>query len=263
MLDWVRETITVVAKTYPECSKKYGCLVCTAGINEQGAWRRLYPIPWALFWGGKAPKLGYKKFDIISIPVRRASHDHRMESYTVNPFTIEEKLKIEGHIKEWEDRRKIVEPYVDPNLEILRDSERSLGIIKPKIIHDFLQKDRQRLRDPDEVLTIEKIEQAQQLLLPNIEPELLQKSRTPPESLPWIGYSFLCQGPNCKGHEMMCIDWEIQQLFRRYRNKGEAGFVKVRDKAMMAERDLHFVVGTTWRFPSWMIIGLFYPPKET
>ena len=38
---------------------------------------------------------------------------------------------------------------------------------------------------------------------------------------------------------------------------------KDREKAMeMAGKDLFFVVGTTWRFKTWMIIGLFYPPRS-
>lgn len=262
MLDWVRETITVVAKTYPECSKKYGCLVCTAGINEQGEWRRLYPIPWALFWG-KSQMPRYKKFDIISIPVIRAAGDPRQESYKLNPHTIDSDLKIVGRIRDWKDRHTFLLPHVDPDLEALWNTRRSLAIVKPSVISDFMKKERHRITDSDEHLTMERIEQAQLSLLPDFESELVQKSRTLPEPMPWLGYRFTCEGPNCRGHEMMCIDWEIQQLYRRYKSEGALGFNKVRDKAMwMASRDIHFIVGTTWRFPSWMILGLFYPPKE-
>ena len=64
---------------------------------------------------------------------------------------------------------------------------------------------------------------------------------------------------------MMCIDWEIQQLFRRYRDRGPQGFEKVKERAMswMNQRDAYFVVGTTWRFKTWLIIGVFYPPRQT
>ena len=165
MLDWVRETITVVAKTYPECSNKYGCLVCTAGINEQGEWRRLYPIPWALFWGkSQMPK--YKKFDIISIPVTRATGDRRQESYKVNPHTLDTELSVVGSIKDWNERRAFLQPHVDPDIETLWDTRRSLAIMKPKVIQDFLEKERHRITDPDEQLTMIKIEQAQVIQVP-------------------------------------------------------------------------------------------------
>ena len=260
-----RETITIVAKTYPECSRKYGCLVCTAGINDKGEWRRLYPIPWALFWGGNtsANAKGFQKFDVISIPVRRKTQDYRHESYYLNPNTVEDELKIIGKIKDWDQKSTFLASHLDKSIEVLRNSNRSLGLIKPGAIQDFLQKDRSRL-EPGEELTIEKIEEAQQTVLFDVESELVRQSRASPELLPWIGYKFTCQGAECLGHEMMCIDWEIQQLFRRYKNKGADGFQKVKERAMdwMNQRDVYFVVGTTWRFASWMIIGLFYPPTR-
>ena len=40
----VTEKVLILVKTYPSFSKRYFELVCTAGINEQGEWRRIYPI---------------------------------------------------------------------------------------------------------------------------------------------------------------------------------------------------------------------------
>ncbi len=40
----MRKRILITVKTYPCQSKKYGELVCTAGIDERGNWMRLYPI---------------------------------------------------------------------------------------------------------------------------------------------------------------------------------------------------------------------------
>src|SRR5215813_5453446 len=205
-----RETITVVAKTYPECSHKYGCLVCTAGINEKGEWRRLYPIPWSLFWGGNknGNAKGFQKFDVISLPIRRKTEDYRQESYYLNPHLVENELQIVGKINEWEHKQAFLMSYLDSDLESLRDSNRSLALVKPRMIQDFLQKDRTRL-EPGEELTIEKIEEAQQGVLFDVDSELVKQSRISPEPLPWIGYKFMCEGANCRGHEMMCIDWEI------------------------------------------------------
>lgn len=256
---WIRETITVVTKTYPECSKKYGCLVCVAGISTEGQWRRLYPIPWALFWKGQ---LKFQKWDIISLPTRRRTQDHRHESYEVSPATLEQDLKVIRHVKEWDERRRFLEPYLDTDLEWLRATNRSLGLVKPKKISNFLLQD--RISEPGEIVTAEKMEEAQQQLLGDWEPELLKKSRTPPEELPWLGYEFTCHGTNCRGHKMMCIDWEIQELYRSgAKREGQTvGFDKTHQKAMwMAGRDLYLIVGTTWRYGNWMIVGLFYPPQ--
>ena len=162
-----------------------------------------------------------------------------------------------------EHKQAFLMSYLDSDLESLRDSNRSLALVKPRMIQDFLQKDRTRL-EPGEELTIEKIEAAQQGVLFDVDSELVKQSRISPEPLPWIGYTFMCEGANCRGHEMMCIDWEIQQLYRRYKDQGVQGFQKVKDRAMewMNRREVYFVVGTTWRFASWMIIGLFYPSHQ-
>ncbi|MDE1768833.1 MAG: hypothetical protein KGH67_04430 [Candidatus Micrarchaeota archaeon] len=46
----MKEKLLVLAKAAPEISSKYEHLVCVAGITESGEWRRIYPIPWKIFW---------------------------------------------------------------------------------------------------------------------------------------------------------------------------------------------------------------------
>ncbi|NPA97000.1 MAG: hypothetical protein GXO32_05310 [Crenarchaeota archaeon] len=62
---------------------------------------------------------------------------------------------------------------------------------------------------------------------------------------------------------MMVIDWEAQELFRKYRVV--EGPVKQKlFNELVFKRDLYFIVGNTWKYhKSFMIIGLFYPPKGT
>ncbi len=250
------ETILVIAKTYPECSKKYGCLVCIAGINEEGEWRRLYPIPFHVFYQSKYEGLRFKKFDLISATLQRAPHDRRKESYKiVDPY----KITIEGSIEDWEERRKVASEHLDSGFSKLGDDNRSLGIIKPKDVQDFIMQQRMRIKDEGEKVVLDKTIQT---LLPEF-PEADSKGPFRPMELPWLGYSYTCHDEDCNGHKMMCIDWEIQELYRKLRKEGEKmAFQKTRDKALwMVERDLYFCVGTTWRFPSWMIISLIYPPK--
>ena len=40
----MKEKILILVKTYPSLSKKYQEIVCTAGINKRGEWRRVYPM---------------------------------------------------------------------------------------------------------------------------------------------------------------------------------------------------------------------------
>ena len=55
----------VLAKAYPIISRKYEHLVCIAGITEAGEWRRIYPVPWDVFWSGKETKFKKKTMDRI------------------------------------------------------------------------------------------------------------------------------------------------------------------------------------------------------
>ena len=199
---------------------------------------------------GDKKGIAFKKWDVIKVKVERA-RDHRLESYKVlEP----ERIKVIDSVEDWEDRRRFAQKYLDPDMETLWEQKRSLGIIKPKILEDFKEKERNRITDEGEKDLLDKSIQA---LLPEFEAQKPFWEGLRPRDLPWIGYHFFCQGKACNMHQMMCIDWEIQELYRR------VGLPKTKQKAIdfMSQRDLYFGVGTTWRWNTWMIISLIYPPK--
>ena len=268
----VVERIIVLAKTYPELSTKHGPLVCVAGVNEYREWRRLYPIP-AKIWVDKGDSryssIRFKKWDIIEVEVseKPPQHDRREESRKVINW---EGIKIVDKIESWEQRLTIIKQLLDPSIETLIKSSRSLGVIKPVRVEKFFAQPRQRLRSEAEKQVLEKMDQVDTALtlldyVQAGDKYLLPEVRKPGvkiEQLPWIGYRFSCS-PGCKGHEMMVIDWEAQELFRKYRRVEGPVEQKLFYK-FIREKDLYFIVGNTWRFhKSFMIIGLFYPPKGT
>jgi hypothetical protein len=67
---------------------------------------------------------------------------------------------------------------------------------------------------------------------------------------------------------MMCTDWEMGQAYREWRRKygdaeWEAKFRQKFETEMIEKNDTHFFVGTVHKNPaSWIIVGLFYPPKQ-
>ena len=54
------EKLLVLAKASPTVSKKYEHLVCVGGLTEANEWRRIYPVPWKIFFGGKFKKKSWK-----------------------------------------------------------------------------------------------------------------------------------------------------------------------------------------------------------
>jgi hypothetical protein len=88
------------------------------------------------------------------------------------------------------------------------------------------------------------------------------------EKIPYdFSYEFRCGDVDCRGHTMLCTDWEMGQAYRSWRQEyGDEWETKFRQRFendMIQKRDTHFFVGTVHQHPgSWIIIGLFYPPKQ-
>ncbi|MGD1090993.1 MAG: hypothetical protein ABSB35_03260 [Bryobacteraceae bacterium] len=80
-------------------------------------------------------------------------------------------------------------------------------------------------------------------------------------------YEFRCPEDTCPGHRLMCTDWEIGQSYRQweatYGDEWEDKFRQRYESEMIDKNDTHFYVGTVASHPNrWIIIGLFYPPRE-
>jgi hypothetical protein len=264
----MKERILVIAKTYPEISTKYGPLVCTVGLNENLEWRRIYPIPAKIFFDEQYSHLRFKKWDIIEVELTDARpKDPRIESYKVVNW---ENIKIIGHVERWEDKIGFLEKVLDKDIESIWNSNRSIGVIKPMKLIDFFDKPRERIKDEAEKEVLNKMNEAQATLEQYINIKVVENDILPEvkekdikiEKLPWIGYKFNCSNINCKGHEMMAIDWEIQELFRKYRQINP-----VKKKVFFEfinRRNIYFVIGNTWKFrKSFMIISVVYPPVST
>ena len=132
----VVEDITVLAKAIPSISPMHGEIICVAGIAEDGTWRRLYPVPTNLL--GKSY---FKKFDVIRVELDQWKGRHpRPEDRWL--------VKYEGRIRritDWEQRRSFLTKFLDPSIDSILSSGRSLGIIKPNII-DFYKDSHGRCR---------------------------------------------------------------------------------------------------------------------
>src|SRR3990172_3413755 len=100
----LRERILVTAKTYPTLSKKYGELVCTAGVREDGSWVRLYPVPFRRL----DDKDRYAKYDWIDTALVKSRSDPRPEPY--HPQNPNDFQKV-GHMDtrdQWRARRRLL-----------------------------------------------------------------------------------------------------------------------------------------------------------
>ena len=255
--EWEEVEVFVVVKTYPNASRKYQEVVCTAAITEEGEWIRLYPIQFRQM----EKERQFNKYTWVKTRIKRATRDRRSDSYypDMDNFEIIRCISTEDN---WYERKKIVYPTLSKSLEEIKgqfkEKGKSLGIFKPLEITDLKivkNKDSSRANPSENVQG--------SLFVPEPPKEL--------ESIPYdFKYVFKCDDFGCKGHTMIILDWEINQAFRKWTRiygSEEAALEKIRyrwfEDICGPDKDTHLIVGNHNRFfHSFMVLGVFYPKKE-
>jgi hypothetical protein len=246
----------IVVRTYPTPAKHGIEVSCTAAITEAGEWLRLFPVPYRFL----EREQRFRKYQWIDARVEKAS-DARPESYKLiypDPIKIVSETLPTDH--RWLERRRIIDPLKGHCLCCLQARRRehgspTLGVFKPRQIVRLL------IQEDDLTWTQDQLQiLRQQHLFRDAPAEELEK-------VPFkFKYEFLCDHDDCKGHTLSCTDWEMGQSWRSWRDTyGEQWIEKFRERyeyEMIEKNDTLFYVGTVHQHPdSWIIVGLFYPPK--
>lgn len=237
----MQKQILIVAKTYPTPSKKYGELVCTAGIDENNNWFRLYPVPFRKL--NKENK--YKKYQWINVEVEKDLNDPRFESFKIIGSI--EPLEIIDTKNGWSLKKEILIKNIYTNKSQLiydcRLSEKrtSLAIFKPNKILDFYFETNHEANETSES-TIYK-----------------------------LPYKFYYKFTDNEGKisNLQIIDWEIgeltRKLLRQYKDDENKIEAVLRQKYFheMLKKDVYLFLGTNkiWHIRKssnpFMIIGIF------
>lgn len=238
----MNENILVLVRATPEKSSNHGHLVCVAGINENREWRRLYPIEFS--YGEKS--INFSKIDMIGVTLAMPDNDKRKESRKViKHINLNSKLSNDD-VREW------ISPLVT-SIEKLDEEKASLGVIKPELLDVEIKIHSTEIHD----------KQAYFSMAGDYLREGREKVKMPIE----FRYIFKCKDePECKGHKIILIDWELNELARNVMRKDKDPEVikdKIKKKLFddMKKKDFHFIMGTHFRFGTWIIIGIFYPPQ--
>ena len=246
--------ILVTVKTYPQPSRTYGEIVCTAGVCQDGTFVRLYPVEYRYLPDWR----WYKKYQWIEVAAERHPRDPRPESYRpIGPIQPGEPISTKGN---WAERKRyVLAGQVRTMCELNRkdQSEVSLAIMRPKTVQDLVVEAAEREWKP------EWIEARKQL-------KLFGPDKKPVEKIPYkFSYKFLCAEPGCTGHKMMIEDWEVGQLYRKMRDRfedEETACLKVRDRfygnMCAIDKDTYFFVGTVLEHGTWIVLGTFWPKKH-
>lgn len=255
--------VLVLAKTYPNVSREYTELVCTAGLRidtRPYQWIRLYPVPYRLL----EQQEQYKKWQIIKVRITKRNSDHRPESYQPDPNTSIE--VIDDVIKTtdgWHKRGEYLKDFFNQTTacQLLRGARtngtesQSLGIVHPRKIVDFdIQPNPDYFavadQQPEEINT------------------LFGKDFQTVKPSPFtLKFHYFCNDPACRGHRQSVIDWEVGASgYHRLNENKDIEYAKNAIKSQFVtnpmSKDLWFILGNMHKRPQdFMIISLFYPQK--
>ena len=247
----------IIVRTYPTPAKKGIEVSCTAAVTEGGQWLRLFPIPYRFLEKDQR----FRKYQWVEVRVEKAS-DARPESYRLlypDPIRILSEPLTSAN--EWQARKAILKPLMGHCLCCIKKRQveqgsPTLGLFRPRAIKRLIiQNEKTPTWTEDELQLL-----SQQKLFGRAPREELEK-------VPFkFKYEFTCDHDECSGHTLSCTDWEMGQSWRSWRDEyGEAWMDKFRQRyetEMIDKNDTHFYVGTVHQHPnSWIIVGLFYPPK--
>lgn len=252
-----KQQILITVMTYPHPSDGYQELVCTAGINKKNEWVRLYPVDYRYRPRGQQ----FRKYQWIEVELERpeSNKDNRPESWR----PILDSIKIIGEPistkNQWRDRREIIDIMPHHTVNELKDlfekDKTSLGIVRPtKVIDMEIKK-----QDGDWKPKWQSLFSQMRLFGPQQKPLF---------KLPYsFHYIFECRDSE-KPHRAMCEDWELGTLFMKELGRlgsEEAAAESVRSKFLdelcRADKDTRFFMGTKFPYNTWLILGVFWPPK--
>lgn len=232
--------------------------MCTAGISEAGDWVRLYPIDYRYL----SPEIQYKKYQWIELDLqpRGAGSDKRKESRKPDLETIRLLGDPIPTNNQWAARRQIIDKLPHRTVKqyqaLYEQDGTSLGVVRPSKIQDMV---------------IEKIEEEWKPKQTGIlnQQRLFGEQPTELAKIPYkFSYVFECED-NEKPHKAMCEDWELGVLFLKERKKlgnDEKAAESVRNKFLnelcAPEKDTRFFMGTVFPYNTWVVLGVFYPPKN-
>ena len=259
--EWVTKRFLVTGKGYPNISinVRLGEVCCIAGLTEENEWVRIWPVLYRDLPPGQRPR----KYEIISVRAFKYN-DPRPESFHPDESTIDKVGYLDANRDAWAARKAWVLPATSESMcEIRRlaaEKHKSLGLFQPSEVVDLTFEEDDTKWTPQQLRVIR-------------QGKLFGSDKTPLEKIPFkFRYRYFCAEPGCPGHHQTIIDWEICELYRKLRdNYGEDVSAikkdikrKFLDELCGPSKDTYFFVGDMhWHPGSFIILGVFWPPKST
>lgn len=236
------ERILITVRTYPNVSKRYTEIVCTGGINENGHWRRLFPVPLRYM----DEERQYRVWDVIEVRVSDTSSDGRLESRRPDTSGLSVIQRLDSH----DIRAQWVEPTAVDSLNAGQSAGRTLFPVRVGEVRDLVIEPESGEWEPWQ----------QQKLS---EEGLFAKNK-PLEKLP---FKARFEWTDAAGdvHCSTFIAWECGEAWRQYRRRYSDPLDRLRaaflERCRQSDR-LAFFVGNYKRHPQhFSVCGVYAPPR--
>ncbi|HBQ99569.1 MULTISPECIES: hypothetical protein [unclassified Roseofilum] len=254
----IKTKVLITVMTYPHPSSSYQELICTAGITENYEWVRLYPIDYRY----RSRDQQFRKYQWIEVDLlaHGDGKDRRKESRK----PILETLQILGEPlstkRGWQERRDIIDRmpiYTVKQLKELHQSDRtSLGIVRPTKVLDLKIEPDQSEWKPEWQQLFDQL-------------KLFGPPQKPLRKIPYkFRYVFECEDSHTP-HKVMITDWELGVLWLKEVDRlgdEEKAALSVRNKFFNEicsnQKDTLFFMGTVFPYNTWIVLGVFWPPKK-
>ena len=242
------ETITVLIKAAPEFGRVHGNVVCVAGIDDHGRWRRLYPIPYR----DLSVDQRFSRWGRISYRWRTNPRDERPESRRVDPRSLE----LVGEVKDRQERSAIINRGLVDSLIQEKLEGRSLALMRPEMPRfRILRKSDARVAE-DQVRRNQLFSQDDMFVVKEVSREVCPYE---------FRYHFKIEGRKAV---YRCIDWETEATFFKWRRSyGEQVALDMmmdRWNTEIPDRGVVFAFGThrVKKYDTWLLSAVIQMPPE-
>lgn len=253
MRDWHQRDVLMAVKAYPNPVEDLGEAVCTAGVDREGNWIRVYPVAFRDLPLDRR----FRKYQWVRARFRKST-DPRPESYEVDHDSIA-CLDVVDTANRWARRKELIAPHILPSVEELQrlaaQGVRTMGYVQPRSTPELVVQEREATWSAPKAALLDQM-------------PLFGRRKAPLERIPFrFAYRFFCEGEGCGGHDMQILDWEMHEAYRNWRDEyGEPNwrekFVEKFGPSFFAQHDVLFNLGNIAAHPkSFCITGLFYPKK--
>lgn len=242
-----RSRVAVIIKAAPDIGRKHGETVCVAGIDFDGRWHRLYPVPFK----DLLPTQRFNRWDIIEFDWKKPSDDDRIESKRI----FSQSLVVTGSVPERE-RHAFARRALVTDLDEQLTQNKSFALIRPeKPVFSIIKMDETELE-----------KERQERLAFHAQLDMFSKPIVEKEPPPFrFNYKFEFSG---KARNYNCIDWETEATFFKWRaSYGEdktLELMRERFGREMPSKGVVFAMGThrVKIFNNWLLSGVLRVDEE-